>query len=137
MTRRSWSYIGYPSESGTGHYLTSKGMLVVNRNCKSKEAVQEYLENILSKKIQKLLNDSSIPLRNDMELNDFEHEKEYDAYLYVEEIISKCIPYDSRYDIIKSFIVEEIEPYYYGERTAQETAKIINNRVQLYLDERK
>ena len=129
--------VGYPSESGTGHYLTSKGMLVVNRNCKSKEAVQEYLENILSKKIQKLLNDSSIPLRNDMELNDFEHEKEYDAYLYVEEIISKCIPYDSRYDIIKSFIVEEIEPYYYGERTAKETAKIINNRVQLYLDERK
>lgn len=129
--------VGYPSESGRGHYLTSKGMLVVNRNCKSKEAVQEYLENILSKKIQKLLNDSSIPLRNDMELNDFEHEKEYDAYLYVEEIISKCIPYDSRYDIIKSFIVEEIEPYYYGERTAKETAKIINNRVQLYLDEQK
>ena len=129
--------VGYPTERGTGHYLTCKGMLVVNKNCKSKEAVQEYLEKILSKKIQSILTDSGIPLRNDMEMNDFEYEEEYDAQLKVKELVSMSVPYDSRYDIIKEIILEEIEPYYYGERTAQETARIIQNRVQLYLDERK
>lgn len=129
--------VGYPSERGTGNYLTCQGMLVVNKNCKSREAVQEYLENILSKKMQKILNESSIPLRNDMEQNDFEYEKEYDAYLKAEELISKSVACDSRYDKIKEMIFEECMPYFYGEKTAEETVKVIQNRVQLYLDEQK
>ena len=131
--------VGHPSEKGNGHYLTCRGMLVVNKNCKSKEAVKEYLEGIVSKKIQNILSESDIPLRNDMgmEQKDFEDEKEYEAYLKTEELISRCVPFNNRYAKIKDMISEECMPYFYGERTAQETAKIINNRVQLYLDEQK
>ena len=80
---------------------------------------------------------NTITLRNDMERNNFEYEKEYEAYLKSEELIKKCVPYDSRYDKVITIIEEECIPFFYGERTAKETAKIINNRVQLYLDERK
>ena len=129
--------VGYPSENGAGHYLLCDGMLVINKNCKSRDAVQQYLQGIVSKKIQNILSWDAITLRNDMERNNFEYEKEYEAYLKSEELISKCVPYDSRYDKIITIIEEECIPFFYGERTAKETAKIINNRVQLYLDERK
>ena len=38
---------------------------------------------------------------------------------------------------IEDIIYEELEPYFQGQRTAEEAAKILDNRVQLYLDERK
>ena len=129
--------VGYPSESGNGNYLKCSGMLVINKNCENKEAVKEYLEGILSKRIQNILSEGCITLRNDMERSNFEYEEEYKAYLKSEELISKCVPYDSRYDEIKKIIDEECSPYFYEERTAKETAKIIQNRVQLYLDEMK
>ena len=31
---------------------------------------------------------------------------------------------------------EELEPYFEGQRTAEEAMRILNNRVQLFLDER-
>ncbi len=129
--------VGYLSENGAGHYLLCDGMLVINKNCKNSDAVEQYLQGIVSKKIQNILSWDAITLRNDMERNNFEYEKEYEAYLKSEELIKKCVPYDSRYDKIITIIEEECIPFFYGERTAQETAKIINNRVQLYLDERK
>ena len=128
--------VGYPSVNNFGSYLLCDGMLVVNKNCKSKEAVQEYLEGIVSKRIQNLLSESCITLRNDLEQHNFEHKEEYEAYVKAEELITKCVLYDRRYDKIKTIINEECLPFFCGERTAQETAKIINNRVQLYLDER-
>lgn len=38
---------------------------------------------------------------------------------------------------IMDMVEEELQPYFEGQRTAQEAAKILDNRVQLYLDERK
>ena len=38
---------------------------------------------------------------------------------------------------IEDIIYEELEPYFQGQRTAEEAARILDNRVQLYLDERK
>ena len=38
---------------------------------------------------------------------------------------------------IKDMVAEELQPYFDGERTAQEAARILDNRVQLYLDEQK
>lgn len=38
---------------------------------------------------------------------------------------------------IRGIIWEELEPYFAGDKTAEQAAAILNNRVQLYLDERK
>lgn len=38
---------------------------------------------------------------------------------------------------IEDIIYEELDPFFQGQRTAEEAARILDNRVQLYLDERK
>ena len=38
---------------------------------------------------------------------------------------------------IKSILSEELAPYFAGDKTAEQAAEILNNRVQIYLDERK
>ena len=38
---------------------------------------------------------------------------------------------------IEDIIFEELEPYFQGQRSAEEAARILDNRVQLYLDERR
>ena len=38
---------------------------------------------------------------------------------------------------IMSIVYEELEPYFAGQRTAAEAAANLDNRVQLYMDERK
>ena len=47
--------VGYPSKQGAGHYLLCDGMLVINKNCKNSDAVEQYLQGIVSKKIQNIL----------------------------------------------------------------------------------
>lgn len=41
------------------------------------------------------------------------------------------------FDPVYQIVLEESDAYFAGDRTAEETARIIENRVQLYLDERK
>lgn len=38
---------------------------------------------------------------------------------------------------LSSIVQEELAPFFDGSRTAQEAARILDSRVQLYLDERK
>ena len=38
---------------------------------------------------------------------------------------------------IRDIVEEETKPFFDGDKTAEEVAKIIDNRVQLYLDETK
>ena len=38
---------------------------------------------------------------------------------------------------VESIIIEELGPYFRGQRSLEETVKVLDNIVQLYLDERK
>ena len=44
--------------------------------------------------------------------------------------------YDNRISVISDIVYEETAPFFEGKKTAEEVAKIIDNRVQLYLDEK-
>ena len=37
---------------------------------------------------------------------------------------------------LESILEEELEPYFSGDRSLEETVEILDNRVQVYLDER-
>ena len=45
--------------------------------------------------------------------------------------------YDYRASVISDIVYEETAPFFEGKKTAKEVARIIDNRVQLYLDEKK
>lgn len=127
--------VGFPNEKGAGNYLTCKGLLVVNKKCQNAETVKAYLELIVSEKIQNILSKETVYLRKERPMDDFEHEKEYAAYQQMDAFLKRCVPYDSSYDKINDIIKEETFAFFNDIRTAEETAKIINNRVKLYLKE--
>ena len=51
------------------------------------------------------------------------------------DFLEKCVPAPKRYDVVQDIIWEEIQSYYSGDKTADEVAVLIDDRVQLYLDE--
>lgn len=53
------------------------------------------------------------------------------------KIIEEAKPLPMRTESIRKIILEEAEDYFNGYKSAEEVSKVVNNRVQLYLDETK
>ena len=53
----------------------------------------------------------------------------------VNDLLEKCVPAPKEYPQIEQIVWEELEAYYSGGKTAEETASVIDDRVQIYLDE--
>lgn len=136
------NYLGYPSDDGTGLALKADlgielAMVATSNN---KAGAWEYIKYTLSEENQ----DQSyfFPVRiasYDKICN--EHLNE-DGSQVTEEDIKVCKELINSADIIVredssvlSIIEEEAAAYFAGDKTAEETAKIIQNRVQTYLSE--
>lgn len=51
-------------------------------------------------------------------------------------LLENCVPYPGTYETIESIVWEEAAAYVSGDKSAAEVARIVDSRVQLYLDER-
>ena len=145
---------GYPSESGGTNYIVPhNGFLVVNVGAGNQEAVSDFLEYILSFDNQSRLNGEGLSVRSDMadRLIEFDEENGYkwvarpntairlntweDPTEEYNALLQSCEPYD--YDNkIFDIIWEEAQAYFSGDKDALAVTQAIDNRVQLYLDER-
>lgn len=153
---KGWHYVGFPSENGYGNYLWTDGMVVVNAGVTSKEAISAYLECLLTKEVQDTVNtvgwNAKLPILplslEDIYYDDYDNmSATYHNYVVIEfadgstsvhesrEFLDKCVPAPKKYDVIQNIILEEIQSYYSGDKTAEEVAVLIDDRVQLYLDE--
>lgn len=145
-------YIGYPTENGSGSYLETDGLLVVNRNLSDRQAVAAYLECLLEDEVQDIddvgVGLPVIPLRTDNILYLPEegtarwHGREIlyysDGTTSIQEVnafLEQCVPAPRRYPMLEDIIGEEAAAYYAGDRTAEEVAANIDNRIQTYLNE--
>lgn len=54
----------------------------------------------------------------------------------LEELLEQAQPYRFYAMELESILEEELEPYFSGDRSLEETVEILDNRVQVYLDER-
>ena len=129
-------------------------MFAINSDSKNKEGAWDFLEYLLSEEYQKLLREG-FPVRKDcieIYLNDM-----YDPYVKFSEDIGEASEYGSREENIarmremldaavfndwrgkinplRDIIYEEVQMYFAGDATLDETVNKIQNRVQLYLDE--
>lgn len=155
--------VGYPSEKGSGNYVDSYsyGYLVVNAQTKYKEEIQKYFALLLDYDNQ--FETSGGPVRMDVirncvdydEFNQryyqiYSNDPEYPAHMvialkpdgttYLEEFlefVASCEPRPYCPPQISAIISEELNLFFDGSKSAEETAAIIQRRVQLYLDERK
>lgn len=149
-------YIGYPTLEG-GKYMMSVESFYVNAASEHKEGALDFLQFLLETEQQERLQDG-FPARRDVLENLWERAKkevldENTGYSIggvsyspremtdrEEEIFWEMFEHNiySQYqNPIYDIIYEEALPFFYGEKSAREVADIIDNRVQLYLDERK
>lgn len=154
------SCIGFPRSDGNGIYVTPS-MIYMNANSDKKEGVTEFLRYMLSDEIQQGINFPytvgnigtfpSLPVRlSALEKSiDIARERnklgatgntQYPALTeeqaaWVRFLIENAQPGYWKVKKVENIISEELEPYFQGQRSVEETVKILNNRVQLYLDE--
>ena len=157
--------IGFPRSEGNGIYATPN-MLYVNAGSKGKDGAYEFLRFLVSEEGQRRYVErnrsgggvSLMPIRLDIldEMTALEMRKAGETtarsatgVLFVKDgftqeqkerfdrLLEKAEPGNWHAAEIMSIVYEELEPYFAGQRTAAEAAANLDNRVQLYMDERK
>lgn len=147
--------IGIPNGLEYQGFWGQSFFLVVNKNTEKKEQVEQFLKYLLRSDILKTVTMGNVrrnSVQSSVFFEDYTGEYKYkvgentyrtlelkeNGSTYLDDYIAfldKCGPLPRSYDAIEGIVSAEAESYFYGNRTAEETAKIIHNRVQLYLDE--
>lgn len=154
-----YHFVGWPTRGSSGNYLNSRGVLVVNRNSANSEAVSAYLSCLLEDEIQYPF--SVIPKYSILKVSledietveitteGFENETRLfwkNHRLLIKEdgtttlqdykdFLESCIPAPDKYEDIVNMVWEEAQSYIAGDKSAKEVARIVDSRIQLYLDE--
>ncbi len=147
--------IGFPSESGSGGYWDCDYFVVMSKNTKHREILEEFLIDLFATESQR---SSAHPVRNDLisqftiYVEDSQNPWQYSlgngefAWLEVKpdgssweqeylDLLNRCVCKNGSTEMIQEIIMEECEGYFYGDKNAQQTVEVIQKRVQLYLDE--
>lgn len=154
------SCIGYPRSEGNGIYVTPS-MFYMNANSDKEEGVKEFLRYMLSDESQQRINspytignigtdpylpvrlsalEKSIEMARDRNEQGKTGNSSYPALTeeqaaWAHFLIENAQPGNWKVKKVEHIIREELEPYFQGQRSVEETVRILNNRVQLYLDE--
>ena len=157
---KSCHFVGYPGQEGYG-YAASSEFVAVNANSKNKEAALEFLWDMFSLESQQKIGFNGSSVREDVvresvvlkdlgyesdpsyyyDMGDGSHmplEVKEDGSSFMEEYVTALKGLegqDSRSEAVVDIVKSEAEAYFAGDRPAEEIARIIQNRVQLYLDE--
>ena len=141
-------YVGFPTAGDGGNYLDADGLLVVCKNTEKLDAIKDLLTGVLDDTIQKgadiSVNKISLPeteISEEGKQNIGGHEimilkSGKSSILVAKEFLESCVAAPLHENELENIIMEEVDPYFQGRKTAQEIAEIIQNRVQLYLDEK-
>ena len=156
--------IGFPSANKDGSAILPARQLAISSKTKNQEGAWEFLRYFLSDEYQKETSGFPVRLKyleqkaeeatkRPYYIDDDGAKVEYDDVIYIDGIEIKIDPMskeevDQYVEILKSFtqvskydetlmgiINEEAEPYFSGQKNAQEVAQIIQSRAQVYLNE--
>lgn len=158
------TFIGYPSSDGNGSYIGTQTELGISAKSENQEGAWQFMKYFLSDEYQEsqwelpikkstlekkfteamtpitytdengeTVNEENIYYMNDIEYNigymDEAHKEKY--IKFIESVNKKSSSNTSITDIIS----EETQAYFSGQKTAQEIAEIIQNRVNTYINE--
>lgn len=159
------SYIGFPTENGKGSFAMANECYAISSKSRNTDAAWEFLRYYLTDEYQSTIGwglptqkkyfDANAekgkerPWYTDEEGN----KREYDDTFYmngeeiildplsqeqIDEVVSFILSIDKCYyynESIINIVNEEMDAYFTGQKSAQEVAKIIQNRAQIYVDE--
>ncbi len=148
--------MGFPELEGKAAYLVAAdGVLVINKNNTDDQAVKIFLESVTSKEIQGTSGDPQISIRKFNPAEYLTVDKEGVGYYFnsyradlvdamepddnpliqAAQFLEKCVPAPRISYQVRDILLEELRAMYAENKNEKETAIIINNRVQLFLDE--
>lgn len=148
--------VGFPTYEKHGSYLETDGVLAVSVNASDKEAIASFLEYILSEDGQQYVELCGVK-RNAVNNEDVIYEEDgtakihedggvreiflkKDGTTYIEDFnayMEQCVAKPLADDKLRAILEEELDAFFAGGKSAEDVAKVIDNRVQLYLNERK
>ena len=159
------SYIGFPTENGKGSYAMANECYAISSRSKNTEAAWEFLRYYLTEEYQSSLQwglpvqkkyfdeNAKNALGRPFYIDEEGNKQEYDENFYlngeaivldpltqeqVDKVVSFILSIDKCYyyneDII-NIVNEEMDAFFTGQKSAQEVAKIIQNRAQIYVNE--
>ena len=150
--------MGYPAESREGSCIRVCGMsFALSASSDKLDGAWEFVRTFLTEDFQRDelygVNGSSLPIRRDIFTERAQIAATQEGYCFINDEFMSVPPMtqeqiDKAVDFIKSLhnlafedevvmdiIYEEAEGFFHGQRTAEDVAVLIQNRVQLYLDE--
>jgi len=124
----------------------------INSQSRNKETAWAFIKFLLSKEMQLSMNVYNLPINNEARLEkamqtefilgnpynmlSAQERQDLDDYIAAIESISDMInSYDIRDSSLNDMITQEIEYFFSGARTADEVARILQNKADLYLSE--
>lgn len=164
--RGEGTLIGYPRKSGNGIYLYAS-LLYMNRNASNKEGAADFLRYLLSEEgqqkyaeygefaetrgfvVRRSVNEQVLEYYQQSVTNPPGYNSDSRGYFWEraaldEEqigqlwwLMDNAVSDNVRAAELWPIVEEELQPYFNGDRSAEQAAATLNSRVQLYLDERK
>ena len=143
------SYIGFPVESGSGSCIKAEECYAISAHSDHIEGAWEFLRYYLTDDYQSglrqglpvqekfFLESSGSALSGSQSPDSGSAASEPMTEKQLEKLLTFLLSVNRRYyenEEITDIMSEETEAFFAGDKTAEETAKIIQNRVQLYLD---
>lgn len=154
---------GYPTEGKSGHLaMAYDGCVAVNAFGEHREIAEDFLHSLVGYKSQRLYSTGWVRedvlrdcVKEQMELYNFpapmpvfRHgdrsvtvlEGKPDGSSYLTEFLQVAegsSPYETELDLVRDMVQEEAAACFAGHRGVEDTARTIQKRVQMYLDERK
>lgn len=153
--------VGYPTDGGSGSLvMTYAGCVAVNVHAGHREIVDDFLRFMVDYKSQQQYSTSWVRMdvlrdcvEEQVELYDFPTpmpvfrmgkraitvlEGKADGTSYLAEFLEMAggsVLYETELDMIRNIVQEEADVCFAGDREPEETARIIQSRVQMYLNE--
>jgi len=159
------TFIGFPTESGKGSYISCDQSYVLSAKSANLEGAWEFIRYYLTEEYQKAM-DWGLPVnkqifmekaqeatRKPTYIDENGNEVEYEETIWingedvplpplsqeqVDQIVNFILSVDRGYyynsDVI-NIINEEMGAFYSGQKSAQDTANVIQSRAQIFVDE--
>lgn len=150
-------FIGCPGQTDYSGYWTSLCLIVVNKESEYLDTIAEFLSYLLDVESQQKVDGFSVRedvvrqnvywaewseewlykfSMGEMEVSCYFTKPNGESYIedYV-EFLRKLGPMPGYGSVISDVVLEEAEYYFNGDKSAEQVAEIIDNRVQMYLNE--
>ncbi len=154
------AYVGYPAESREGSCIRAcEVSFVLSQKSGSLDGAWEFARSFLTEDFQRdrlheILEEGGLPIRKDIFEERAQRAATQEGYCFINDEFTPIPPMTQEQidrtvdfiedlknpvfedEVIGNIIYEEAESFFQGQKTGEEVADLIQNRVQLYLDER-